>query len=188
MLYWDEDGKVKGVLHDWDTAVYKHNMDRDDTTTVYHRTGTSPFMAIDLISPDRPAAPRHAFRHELESMFYILVWAALHYDLTKKEKCKTQEVVNEWGGEFRSIYSAKVKFLHEWHSASKVFSCVRPEFSELCDIWIKPLWILFKHSRTQSNLAQAQASLLDLDWDEDKFLDERINIETFTAAIGEKLT
>ena len=36
-----------------------------------HRTGTKPFMAIDLIHLDPTV---HMYRHDLESMFYVLVW------------------------------------------------------------------------------------------------------------------
>jgi hypothetical protein len=35
------------------------------------RTGTEPFMAVDLLEPDPPA---HMYRHDLESMFYVIIW------------------------------------------------------------------------------------------------------------------
>ncbi|EUC60699.1 hypothetical protein RSOL_361000, partial [Rhizoctonia solani AG-3 Rhs1AP] len=35
------------------------------------RTGTLPFMAIDLLVE---APPPHLYRHDLESFFYVLVW------------------------------------------------------------------------------------------------------------------
>lgn len=36
-----------------------------------HHTGTEPFMAIDLLRPDSTV---HRYRHDLESLFYVLIW------------------------------------------------------------------------------------------------------------------
>jgi serine/threonine protein kinase len=59
--------KIYAVLNDFDLAVSA------DVKTISskHRTGTKPFMAIDLIHPDPTV---HMYRHDLESMFYVLVW------------------------------------------------------------------------------------------------------------------
>jgi hypothetical protein len=62
-----EDDKIYGVLNDLDLAV-----DADvKSASSKHRTGTKPFMAIDLLRPDPPV---HMYRHDLESMFYVVVW------------------------------------------------------------------------------------------------------------------
>ena len=62
-----EDDKVYGVLNDLDLAV-----DADvKSASSKQRTGTKPFMAIDLLRPDPPV---HMYRHDLESMFYVVVW------------------------------------------------------------------------------------------------------------------
>ena len=65
-----EGGKVYGVLNDMDLAV---SVDVTDPSSK-QRTGTKPFMAIDLLRPDPPA---HMYRHDLESMFYVLTWITL---------------------------------------------------------------------------------------------------------------
>jgi hypothetical protein len=62
-----EGDKVYAVLNDFDLAV---SADVKSTSSK-HRTGTKPFMAIDLIRPDPTV---HMYRHDLESMFYVLVW------------------------------------------------------------------------------------------------------------------
>ncbi|KAJ1299361.1 hypothetical protein OPQ81_003772 [Rhizoctonia solani] len=41
------------------------------TPSSNHRTGTLPFMAIDLLAQ---SPPPHLYRHDLESFFYVLVW------------------------------------------------------------------------------------------------------------------
>jgi serine/threonine protein kinase len=62
-----EGDKVYGVLNDLDLAI---SADIKSTSSK-QRTGTKPFMAIDLLPPD-PLV--HVYRHDLESMFYVLVW------------------------------------------------------------------------------------------------------------------
>ena len=77
ILYWDisqhnlmlrkEDDKIYGVLNDLDLAV-----DADvKSVSSKQRTGTKPFMAIDLL---RPNPPVHMYCHDLKSMFYVVVW------------------------------------------------------------------------------------------------------------------
>ena len=58
---------VYGVLSDMDLAVSVGVTNPSSK----QRTGTKPFMAIDLLRPDPPV---HMYRHDLESMFYVLVW------------------------------------------------------------------------------------------------------------------
>jgi Fungal protein kinase len=62
-----EGDKVYAVLNDFDLAV---SADVKSTSSK-QRTGTKPFMAIDLLRPDPPV---HVYRHDLEPMFYVLVW------------------------------------------------------------------------------------------------------------------
>jgi hypothetical protein len=47
------------------------------STSSKHRTGTKPFMAIDLIHPDLAV---HMYRHDLESIFSVLVWITSRFD------------------------------------------------------------------------------------------------------------
>lgn len=44
-------------------------------------TGTKPFMAIELLRPDLPA---HMYCHDLESIFYVLVWITLCFHDSKE--------------------------------------------------------------------------------------------------------
>ena len=69
-----EDGSVQGVLIDWDVASTSHTESDSDHTNM--RTGTMPFMSIDL-HEDPP--PVHIERFEYESLFYVLYWICLSY-------------------------------------------------------------------------------------------------------------
>jgi serine/threonine protein kinase len=62
-----EGDKVYGVLNDMDLAVTVGV----ESISSKQRTGTKPFMAIDLLELEPPV---HMYRHDLESMFYVLVW------------------------------------------------------------------------------------------------------------------
>lgn len=65
------DGRIYGVLNDWDLS----SLDIPNRTIGHERTGTIPFMAIELLtSGDNPSA--HLYRHDLESFFWLFVWCA----------------------------------------------------------------------------------------------------------------
>lgn len=80
-----EDGTANGLLNDWDMASVWKNGVGDTITAAHHRTGTPPFMAIDLL---RAELWGHLYRYELESFVYILVWAAVHYNLKAKTRAE----------------------------------------------------------------------------------------------------
>ncbi|KAF8800096.1 hypothetical protein BYT27DRAFT_7175755 [Phlegmacium glaucopus] len=74
MMYREKDGKIFGVLNDYDLAIFKSNNAPSSKT----RIGTKPFMAVDLLG--NPAdADVHRYRHDLESMFYVIVYVTSRY-------------------------------------------------------------------------------------------------------------
>ncbi|KAI0781944.1 hypothetical protein C8Q75DRAFT_812085 [Abortiporus biennis] len=74
MYYTVDNGVHMGVLNDFDLAT----IDRDGTAsrpTGNLRTGTQPFMAMDLLKKaGRKGGIPHLYRHDLESFIWILVW------------------------------------------------------------------------------------------------------------------
>ncbi|KAJ2916670.1 hypothetical protein MD484_g3767, partial [Candolleomyces efflorescens] len=182
MLHWDKDGNVKGVLNDWDMAEFTDE-ERDPTTATHRRIGTPPFMAVDLIYM-KDQTCRHSFRHELESLFYILLWAALHYDVVNKIRHNTLDVVENWQGSVNDIHTAKFLFWSNHTEAEAVFARIRPEFAETLEDWIRPLWALFGEARALYHLRQFKKTKQPID--EDKFMDAKINFITFMEAIDKK--
>ena len=69
-----EDGSVQGVLNDWDVASTSRMEFESDHMNM--RTGTMPFMSIDL---HQKPPPVHMERFEYESLFYVLYWICLSY-------------------------------------------------------------------------------------------------------------
>jgi len=71
-MYRKKDGKIFGVLNDYDLAILKAN----NTPSSRACTGTRPFMAIDLLGKPTDL---HRYRHDLESMFYVIVYVTSRY-------------------------------------------------------------------------------------------------------------
>ncbi|KAJ6459432.1 hypothetical protein C8R47DRAFT_1226573 [Mycena vitilis] len=61
-------GEVYGVMNDFDLAII---LTAPQLSTSVQRTGTKPYMAMDLLVPE---PPKHLYRHDLESFLYVLVF------------------------------------------------------------------------------------------------------------------
>lgn len=62
--------KVYGVLTDYDLSSWTKDLKSDYTKTSQYRTGTPPYMAHELLLGTNPT---HLYRHDLESLFYIML-------------------------------------------------------------------------------------------------------------------
>ncbi|KAH7891060.1 hypothetical protein F5I97DRAFT_2071501 [Phlebopus sp. FC_14] len=81
MYYRDEDGNVVGVLNDFDLAS------TSDRATGTERTGTVPFMALDLLTkPALRGDVTHLYEHDAESFIWVLTWISLRYSNGKPLK------------------------------------------------------------------------------------------------------
>ncbi|KAH9852791.1 hypothetical protein C2E23DRAFT_778774 [Lenzites betulinus] len=82
LMYRTRGDTIYAVLNDWDLAI---DTTLPQTHTGLEMTGTVPFMAIHRLIP---AALRgevqHLYRHDLESLFYILLWALSCYEDGKR--------------------------------------------------------------------------------------------------------
>ena len=76
MMYYEQDGKKYGVLNYFDLAAIMAVGERTPKKQGFERTGTLPFMAIDLLRHSNGQISRW-FRHDLESCMWCLVWQAL---------------------------------------------------------------------------------------------------------------
>ncbi|PBK80663.1 hypothetical protein ARMGADRAFT_879663, partial [Armillaria gallica] len=63
-------GHLRGVLNDFDLSFF-----RDDTSPASVKcTGTLPYMAYELFDDDENGnPPKHLYRHDLESLFYVIL-------------------------------------------------------------------------------------------------------------------
>ncbi|KAJ7797936.1 hypothetical protein B0H14DRAFT_2530667 [Mycena olivaceomarginata] len=79
LMYREIDGKIYGVLNDFDLSVLQ---DKELRSTSKQRTGTEPYMAGDLLVTGPP--PPHLYRFDLESLFYVLAYVVCQYHDGKK--------------------------------------------------------------------------------------------------------
>ena len=77
-MYRKINGKVHGVLADYDLASWRSTLTLDRAKISHQRTGTPPFMAHGLLDGSDPI---HLYRHDLESLFYTMLILATHYEI-----------------------------------------------------------------------------------------------------------
>ncbi|KAF5313653.1 hypothetical protein D9611_010164 [Ephemerocybe angulata] len=178
-------GDPKGLLNDWDMASFVEAL-KDPDSSAHKRIGTLPFMALDIIYPTTLTVhPReHWYRHDLESFFWILVWAAIHYNL--KEKTRDKEVhpsLVPWTSDDVNTHAfAKIVFLRPWDDLAQLaFDDIKPGFEEVLEDWIDPLRKLIKDSRESYGVALAKR--LPSDTFDYSTCGGAFTFETFMAAI-----
>jgi len=74
--------RVYGVLTDYDLSSFTATMNPDYKKTSQQRTGTPPYMAHELLIE---ASPLHLYRHDLESLFYIMLLTAARHTIGTPE-------------------------------------------------------------------------------------------------------
>ncbi|TCD63012.1 hypothetical protein EIP91_006104, partial [Steccherinum ochraceum] len=152
IMFYYEGTKVVGVLTDWDLAALieddptvaanpptgreadKEPGELDDDSLLAFieqqwgekertRTGTSPFMALDLL--EQGAIPPHRYRHDLESFFWVLVWFCAVFDPVHH----TVGVIPSW--QRRNVVdvgTAKKNFLFNRADFNETFVKTHPNF------------------------------------------------------------
>jgi len=76
MYYEDDEGKLIGVLNDYDLSSLANALGPQGN----ERTGTVPFMALDLLTErGQRGQVEHLYRHDLESFVWVLPWVVLRY-------------------------------------------------------------------------------------------------------------
>ncbi|KAK0193420.1 hypothetical protein F5146DRAFT_1134093 [Armillaria mellea] len=74
LMWRKRNGVICGVLNDFDLSSY---CDRKSASAL-RRTGTGPYYACDLLKEDPPV---HIYRHDLESIFNVLVLLCCRYEI-----------------------------------------------------------------------------------------------------------
>ena len=138
-----EDGSVQGVLNDWDVASTSHT--ESDSEHMNMRTGTMPFMSIDL---HRKLPPVHIERFEYESLFYVLYWICLSYSdrklLPAKKRRSAFKCWPRWSSnDHRGVRSAKIG-LKEDRTIFKDVGEFPEMYRPLVQTWLIPLRYTFR--------------------------------------------
>ncbi|KAL1725822.1 hypothetical protein EV714DRAFT_220517 [Schizophyllum commune] len=144
------DGQAVGVLNDWDLACFVNEHGISEAATTQHRTGTGPFMALDLqyVTANGKLVPQyHRYYHDLEALFWLLVWAVLHFDITNKRRLECK--MPQWGeGSWSDAASFKTSFILGDHNVRRdCLAQALPPYKHLVMHWVRPLAVLFRNAR-----------------------------------------
>jgi hypothetical protein len=76
-LMYDKRNNNAGILNDFDLAL----VDGEPRPSGTERTGTMPFMALELLTEDAWAGKvERLYRHDCESFVWVLLWICSRYD------------------------------------------------------------------------------------------------------------
>ncbi|KAK0202170.1 hypothetical protein DFS33DRAFT_1265333, partial [Desarmillaria ectypa] len=83
-------GDLCGVLNDFDLSTL-----RDATAaSSLQRTGTLPYMAYELLVNDKNGnPPKHLYRHDVESIFHVILLLCCRYKLVTTQKSSENEIL-----------------------------------------------------------------------------------------------
>ncbi|KAF8217834.1 hypothetical protein K438DRAFT_1656778 [Mycena galopus ATCC 62051] len=173
LMYHEIDGDVYGVLNDFDLALRLGDM---GDATSKQRTGTKPYMAIDLLV-DSP--PNHLYRHDLESFLYVLVFLTCQIEGSDLAKWKDQTIAQ--------LEAAKASAI-----ARKGFPANKNHFEKF-NSWIVDLTDLFGtglnnrrvHNTTVRQAKRKGRSLPEFD---DRTLGGAVDFDKFAAILDEPIT
>ncbi|KAJ3495578.1 hypothetical protein NLJ89_g10606 [Agrocybe chaxingu] len=176
-----------GIITDFDLGSEIDEDDNAQSSNANRRTGTLPYMATDLLNQPvsrnphvQYVTPSHYYRHDLESFFYILIFASTRYTF---ERCKCLPVpasLAAWSNIDRA-YNSKCGFFTPG-GFQHVNAAILDHFTGLWDEWIIPLYSMFRKARNDI------PEPWEPEYEEYDFvtLNNRITFEKFMAAIKVK--
>jgi len=140
--------KIYGVLTDFDLASWREDLKKDHTKTSQQRTGTPPYMAHGLLNGKDNV---HLYRHDMESLFYIMLILSTHYEIQvpteeKNGGLRMRQGLEElpfqaWFGQpsYRMLASCKRDFFTYLESPN-----LSPDFEDFRS-WLWDLHVSFRH-------------------------------------------
>ncbi|KAJ3914822.1 protein kinase [Lentinula edodes] len=133
IMYRRIDGKVYGVLNDFDLSSRVRDMNHGPTSK--QRTGTRPFMSVDLL--DYRWAGGHLYRHDLESLFYIMLCLACRYEAPGVPAPEPRPYSQWFSGTDREVVADKNMFLTSPFVLSEDLP-IQPYFADF-EPWLKSI-------------------------------------------------
>ncbi|PKK57093.1 hypothetical protein RhiirC2_671419, partial [Rhizophagus irregularis] len=116
-----------------------------------HRTGTLPFMAIEILNHNA----KHTFQHDLEFFFYVLCWICSEYEGPRGKlcarDCKRKNLMKWVEGFPETISIFKSGMLLDFER--NVLETFSPYFNNLKGFMVKFCKILFKASRLRVDVS-----------------------------------
>ncbi|TCD60134.1 hypothetical protein EIP91_010682 [Steccherinum ochraceum] len=114
-----------------------------------YRTGTGPFMAVDLL--ETGAAPRHQYRHDLESFFWVLVWFCAVFN---PDTHRVGMIPSWHRRNLVDVGTVKRAFLEQEDYLKQVFAKTHPSFERFTETTIYYLREQFCNVNEESHKAK----------------------------------
>ena len=120
--------KGRGVLNDWDLCRVRDRVPQADHQ---ERTGTIPFMALDLLTDKYwNGKIKRLYRHDLEAFVWILPWVFLQYE---GRKLSNKPVFERWSsGDYIAVGDSKYRYLHQRRDDDNPMECWKEEWRFAC--------------------------------------------------------
>ncbi|KAJ3990743.1 protein kinase, partial [Lentinula boryana] len=129
------EGKAYGVLNDFDLSSFVHDMATDPVSEFdLVRTGTRPFMSVDLLDPIWEGG--HLYRHDLESLFFIMICLACRYERPGVPAAEPRAFSKWFSGSDEEVHASKTVFYSD-RSARKL--PIQPYFTGFTD-WLNSIY------------------------------------------------
>ncbi|KAJ6507675.1 hypothetical protein C8R47DRAFT_1208720 [Mycena vitilis] len=162
-------GEVYGVLNDFDLAII---LTAPQLSTSVQRTGSKPYMAMDLLVPE---PPKHLYRHDLESFLYVLVFL-------------TCTIVGSPLADWKNLGMSELADQKHKVLSRTLFPLVKPGFERPFGFWIIDLRVMFGEGITAFNVyTNRRARALLAGGSEPVFdsdtLDDSVTYAKFAAAL-----
>ncbi|KAI0955472.1 hypothetical protein AcW1_010340 [Taiwanofungus camphoratus] len=122
-----------------------------------YRTGTGPFMALDLLEKGNP--PLHRYRHDLESFFFVLVWFCAVFE---PEKHQFRHLPDWESPNLYVIGLNKWAFISQEQERRDVFASTHPDYAELVHTWVRSLKTEFYDIAILSHTIKSRAEKLNI--------------------------
>ncbi|KAI0691936.1 hypothetical protein BC835DRAFT_1521124 [Cytidiella melzeri] len=167
IMYQNHNGEDRFILIDFDLAVFVDENGFPKGATSRHRTGTLPFMALELIQ-DMQAAEEmdsecerviHCVRHDYESVFWVTLWCAIKIadpnSPDKYAKVRDAERTTWEFGTYEQIALKKLGLL--WKHKTFMALRLSPLFEHLRP-WLVAFKAPFYTSATMSEMVPIQST------------------------------
>ncbi|KAJ3776533.1 hypothetical protein FB446DRAFT_817161 [Lentinula raphanica] len=154
VMYRKIDGKIYGVLNDFDLACRIQDLAK--RPIFYRRVGTIPFMSFDLLNPKWDGL--HYSRHDLESLFYVMFCMA--YRNERPGICASEPRAYErwYYGTSDQVWDSKMMFLYkinQRHRIQPYFATFEPwldSIYESISLGYK-VWTQWQHPKVVDSVA-----------------------------------
>lgn len=140
-----DSGSVTLILNDFDLAAKVNEKGEPVVANLSeHRTGTLPFMAVDILK--HLTDKTHYLRHDLESVFWVALWCLIKLPDSKNDndKKRRREMVLNWEhGGIDAICKTKGDIVKSAEEFGKL--TFTPEM-QCYDQWIVGFWDVINRS------------------------------------------